>query len=1168
MTSLDSYALTDRYTNDQGRVFLTGVQALARLPIGQLRIDRANGLDTAAFLSGYQGSPLGGLDQEVARALREVSDLPIVARPAVNEELAATAVMGSQLVSTQDDARHDGVVGFWYGKAPGLDRASDAIRHAMFAGTSRFGGAVALVGDDPACKSSTLPSSSDTGMIDLNMPTLYPGDVQEVLDLGRHAVVLSRLSGLWAGMKIVTAVADGSSSVDIDLDRIVPVVPDLAVDGSHYVARPSGRLIAPYTNEMEREIREVRLVIARRYGVANGLNRVTVDPEDGWIGIVATGYTYYETLESLRRLGLDSEQAIEDAGIRILHLRMPYPFDPDVVRHFARGLDEIVVVEEKNPTLEWLTKDALYGGPDQPVVTGKFDDVGLSLIPSDGFLTADLIVPALRSRLAGRLADRLTPEPKPVRAKALIPVSSERAPYFCSGCPHNWGTKAPDDSLIGAGIGCSGMALLMDESKVGDIAGITCMGTEGSQWIGMEPFLDRDHFIQNLGDGTYFHSGQLAIQAALAAGSHLTYKLLYNGTVAMTGGQDPSGALGVPELTMILLTQGVTEVVITTDDRSAYDGVALPSGNHGGETKVWDRSRIVEAQEYLATVPGVTVLIHDQACAAQARRLRKRGQVATPAFRIAINHRICEACGDCGEVSNCLSVQSVDTPLGPKTTIDQTSCNLDYSCVSGDCPSFMQIVPASEARRSGLPGSDGPGEDFPDPVSITGEDRVHVRLAGIGGTGVVTVAQILGTAAMLDGWDVRGLDQTGLSQKAGPVVSDLRLSRDVPAVSNLVGEGEADVILAFDLLVGSGAQALKAASPDRTVLISSSTETPTGEMIGDPDLAYPELGQLSGRAANETRSELNRFVDAGGITRGILGDAATANVFMLGVAVQAGAIPVEAETLERAIDLNGVAVEANRTAFRWGRRWAVDADTVESAAGLQTQGRSAATVEVSDLPDALVKRVADLELDDQLESLVTTLAADLVGFQNARYADRYLDLIERSAGHERISVPGSLVFTEAVARGLHKLMAYKDEYEVARLLIGPEAAATAEAVGGPGAKVIWKLHPPMLKSMGLNRKIGVNASFGRPIMSALARSKRLRGTPLDPFGRSEMRRLERALIDEYEQAVIQVLPDLAPDTLDRGVEFAESAMKVRGYEELKLERAAIFRARLARGLTG
>ena len=1191
MTTLDQYSLADRYTKEDGRVFLTGVQALARVPIEQLRVDRANGLATAAFLSGYQGSPLGGFDQEMVRAAKQVPELPIEIQPAVNEELGAAAVMGSQLVSTQGDQRYDGVVGYWYGKAPGLDRASDALRHATFAGAAPTGGAVALVGDDPASKSSTLPTSSDVVLVGLLMPVLYPGDVQEVLALGHHAVALSRLAGMWTSIKIVTAVADGSGTVDLVAAPPPIVVPDLVVDGQPFLGRADARLIAPYTLDMEQELRDVRLEIARRYGVANDLNYSPVDPADAWIGIAAAGYTYHEVRQSLNRLGLESDEAVAAAGIRLLKLGLPYPLDDGVIRQFARGLEEIVIVEEKGPTLQRLMKDALYGTANPPRIVGKHDDQGQRLMASHGLLDADKIVGGLRSRLEPRIGDRLTPEPPPARERKLIPLSTSRKPYFCSGCPHNWGTKVPDDTLVGAGIGCHGMALLMSDEKVGDLAGITAMGSEGAQWIGMAPFLERNHFIQNLGDGTFFHSGQLAVQAAIDANVNITYKLLYNGTVAMTGGQDAAGAVGVPEIVAILANHGVRQILITSDEPDNYDGVSLTPGANGTATRVWDRTRIIEAQERLAAVPGVTVLIHDQACAAQTRRLRKRGQVVTPTERVVINHRLCEACGDCGEVSNCLSVQTIDTPLGPKTAIDQTSCNLDYSCLGGDCPSFMTVEPAAgaDASAGGSAGAGGrtgraraaldrarsrvpglrarpvasPEGDLPAPVAVVPTDDVAIRLAGIGGTGVVTVAQVLGTAAMLDGWDVRGLDQTGLSQKAGPVVSDLRLSRSGPAVSNLVGAREADAIVAFDLLVGASDPTLNVADGARTVMIASSTETQTGEMVGHPEIDYPDDDSLEARVATATKGEHNRIVDAGAITRGLHGDGATANLFLLGVAVQAGAVPVATEALEAAIDLNGVAVEANVASFRWGRRWVVDPASVEAAAGIGGATAPAAVVEVEALPPALATRVVD-GLGDRgdLAELVRLLTADLVAYQDAAYAERYLSLVLDVSEAEQSAVPGSLELTEAVARGLHKLMAYKDEYEVARLLLAPEAAAAAERVAGPGATVRWRLHPPMLRALGFDDKITVPASVGGPLMKLLMRGKRFRGTALDPFGRAEVRRVERALIGEYTRALTSLVAGLRADNLDEAVAVAELALEVRGYEDIKLARAAEVREKL------
>ncbi len=1036
MSLLDDYKLEDRYRADHGRTFLTGIQALARIPIQQLRVDRTKGLNTAAFVSGYQGSPLGGFDVEVARAAALVPDLAIVNQPAVNEELAATAVMGSQLAAEQPDCRYDGVLGIWYGKAPGLDRAGDALRHAVFAGTSRHGGAIAIVGDDPAAKSSTLPSSSDATLVDLHMPILYPGDVQEVLDLGMHAVALSRITGLWTAMKIVAAVADGNGTVDLDPEHVVPVVPDLTIDGKPYEHHPDGQLLTPHTLELERDFREARSELVRRYTIANRLNHTTIDPPDAWIGLVASGFTYHELLHALGRLGLTTHAEIAAVGIRLLHMRVPVPFDPSIIRTFARGLDEIVIVEEKNPTLEWLVKDARVGGKTPPD--------GRTLMPNHGILDADTILVGLRERLSARLADRLTPQPT-VREHALLPLSIERTPYFCSGCPHNWGTKVPEDALVGAGIGCHGMVLLMEEDKVGRSAGITAMGSEGSQWIGMSPFVEREHFTQNIGDGTFFHSGQLAIQAAVAAGVRMTYKLLYNGTVAMTGGQDATNGVGVPQIASILLSHGVSRVLITTEDTSRYKGVRLP-----GDIQVWDRTRIIEAQEILAAVDGVTVLIHDQACAAQTRRLRKRGKAETPGFRVVINHRLCEACGDCGEVSNCLSVQPVETALGVKTTIDQSSCNFDASCLEGDCPSFMTVAvdPDDPTTTEALTGSGN--SDLIAPVVIVDPEQVDIRLAGIGGTGVVTVAQILATAAMIDGYDVRGLDQTGLSQKAGPVISDLRLSRNGPRASNLVGEAGADVILAFDLLVGASAKTMHAAGVEQTVMVASTSETPTGSMVGHPEKDLPTVEELVGRADSRTRSGLNRFVDASAISRSLFGDATPANVLLLGVAVQAGAIPVEPTSVERAIGLNGVAVDRNRAAFRAGRRWAMDPSAFDSAD--DPDGRmSSTTMDVPELPADLRTRVEVLDGRTGLGPLIGLLAADLVGYQDARCASGYLDLVEAASTAEQGASAGSVRLTEAVARGLHKLTAYKDEYEVARLLIGPEGRSAAASIGGPGA---------------------------------------------------------------------------------------------------------------------
>ncbi len=1149
-----AYRLSDRYAPDAGTVFMTGIQALARLPIEQLRADRAAGLNTAAFASGYQGSPLSGLDQEFARAAAAAPGVTFVVQPGVNEELGATAVMGSQLAPGQPDARYDGVLGIWYGKAPGLDRAGDAIRHGVYAGSSPNGGALVIVGDDPAAKSSSVPSSSDLALMDLHLPVFYPMDVQEALDLGRHAIAMSRATGLWTSMKIVAAVADGSGTIDVSPERLQIVLPDMSIDGAPDFHTPDARLVPPNNMVIERDIRTVRFERARRYSAANGLNRVTVDPSDAWIGIVSTGVTHGEVREALRRLGLGTDDAIAGAGIRLLHLRLPLPFDVDVARRFAAGLDEIVVIEEKDPTLELLVKDALYGLANVPKVVGKRDDAGDVLVQNYGVLVADAIVPALRRRLAERLGDRLIPEAPPERERALIPLSVERSPYFCSGCPHNWGSKVPEDVLVGAGIGCHTMTLLMDDDKVGTTAGLTQMGGEGAQWIGMAPFVDRNHFIQNLGDGTFFHSGQLAIQAAIAAGVDMTYKLLHNGTVAMTGGQDAVGALGVPTIASILIGQGVRRVVVTTDDVERYRGVDMPRDD-AGTVEVRDRIHIVETQEELAKVEGVTVLIHDQACAAQNRRLRKRDLVTTPAQRVVINHRICEACGDCGVVSNCLSVQAVDTPLGVKTTIDQTTCNLDFSCLGGDCPSFMTVESADDetTTTADLTVPAAP-TDFPDPVLRVGADGVDVRIAGIGGTGVVTAAQVLATAAMLDGFDSRGLDQTGLSQKAGPVVSDLRLSTAATPATNLLGSGTADVLLAFDLLTAASQRTLDACGAGKTIVVGSTTATPTGSMIGRPERRVPTGAELRARLDTASDPSATRLAEAGELMESLLGSATAANIFVIGAAIQHGALPVSATSVEEAIRLNGVHADANIEALRWGRSWIVDPRTIGAVAANRPAARP--VVEVDPLPKRLARRIESFPVE--IRPLIELLTADLVGYQNVGYASSFLDDIEHVEHAEAR-------LTEVVARSLHKLMAYKDEYEVARLLVAPESQAAAERVGGADAKVTWRLHPPMLKAIGRDDKIGVSEKIGRPLMLALAHGKRLRGTRLDPFGRTEMRRTERELIDEYRAQLTTELAHLAarPDDLGAASDALALAMNIRGYENLKLRRVQEYRNAVA-----
>jgi indolepyruvate ferredoxin oxidoreductase len=1168
------YRLSDRYTHDHGTVFMTGIQALARLPLEQLRADRAVGLETAAFVSGYPGSPLGGYDKEVARAASIADELPITCRPALNEEYAATAVMGSQLAATQPDARYDGVVGIWYGKSPGVDRAGDALRHAVYAGSDSRGGAVALVGDDPSAKSSTLPSSSAGSLFDMHIPMLYPGDPAEALALGRHAIALSRCTGLWTSLKIVADVADGSATVHLDPHRVQPVIP--LHDGRPYVHVPDGKLLTPHTIELEREIYEIRYALAVEYASANRLNRATVDPTNAWIGIASSGITYREVREALRRLGLHRDEDVEAAGIRLLKMQMPLPFNPETVRHFARGLEELLVVEEKQPNIESLVKDALYHHTAHPRVVGKFDPEGVQLLPGHGALSADDILPALRRRLEARLGDRLAPPaPGPV---APSPVEVRRTPFYCSGCPHNRSTRVPDGALVGAGIGCHTMAMLMDPRRVGDIAGLTCMGNEGVQWVGMADFVERRHFVQNLGDGTYFHSGQLAVQAAIAANATLTFKILWNGAVAMTGGQEAQGRTSIASVARTLLNQGVVRVLVTSDDVQRTQREPLPPG-----VEVWDRTRLPEAHQALARQPGVTVLIHDQACAAEARRARKRREAPTPELRVAINPRICEGCGDCGRKSGCLSVQPIDTPLGRKTAIDNHTCNLDYSCLEGDCPAFMTVAPLPRWQRrfretwrrmrgagdASLPPAEPAPEirqppiAFPDPELAVSPDACALRLAGIGGTGVVTVSQVLGTAASFDGYEVRGLDQIGLSQKAGPVVSDLRLRRDRPAETNRLGTRQADLILALDSLVAASATGLLVSDPERTAVVGSTTRTPTGAMITEPGLALPSIDALCDQIARATREGHRHWADAGAITTALFGDAVTANFFLVGMAVQAGCIPIRPESVERALELNGVAVASNRAAFRWGRAQIVDPDAVAAI----VRPSASETPLRTPLPPSLERQIDAIGCGDpDRVAALRRFAADLVAHQDIRCAASYLDFVSEVAEREASAVPGSCSLSGTVARQLHKLLAYKDEYEIARLMLLPEGLAPARELVRPGDRIAWRLLPPVLRALGFERKIAIG-SWAAPVLRLLAAARRLRGTPLDPFGRSGIRRIERRLPGEYRDAIREVLTHLKPERLDDAVAIARLPNEIRGYEDIKRARVTRFRRSLAEQLT-
>ena len=1133
-----SVSLEDRYLLPEGKVFLSGVQALVRLLLDQHRADARAGLRTATLVSGYQGSPLGGFDREIARLGSLAAEHELVLRPGVNEELGATAVWGSQIAGTLPGARFDGVLGVWYGKAPGVDRAADAIRHGNHIGTDPRGGVLALCGDDPACKSSTLPSASESLLAALQVPVFAPGSVQELLDLGRHAIACSRASGLWAALKVVTAVADATATADVGLDRVDPVMPTLDWDGAPYVHRPSSHTLAPQSLEMERTLHGVRLELAKRYARVNELNRVTHDAPGARLGIVAAGAVYHDLLQALDDLDVRGR-----APLRIFKVGMLYPLDEEPLREFAAGLDEVLVVEEKGPFLERLVKEALYGVPRPPQISGERDERGAPLLPAAGVLDADTIARAVAARL-GRHHDLPGVEPRlaqldVVAARPQARLGAARTPFFCSGCPHNSSTAAPDDAIVGAGIGCHTMVML-SPSGHGRVTGITQMGGEGVQWIGAAPFIAPRHFIQNLGDGTFHHSGSLAIRAAVAANLHVTYKLLYNDTVAMTGGQSVEGQLSVAALARSLAAEGVARIAVTTEDTSRYAGVSLPPG-----VAVRDRSELPAVQRELAAVPGVTVLIHDQACAAELRRARKRGKAPDPPQQVVINERVCEGCGDCGQKSGCLSVEPVETEFGRKTRIHQASCNKDFSCLEGDCPSFLTVIPPARAARAKVSPPDVP---LPDPEPCVPADDVRIRLVGIGGTGVVTVSQVLGMAALIEGRHAAGLDQTGLSQKAGPVVSDVRLCSAEPEGAVAPSGAGADVLLGLDVLGAAGARNLRVADAERTVAVVSTSVVPTGAMVLRPDAGSPDVPAAIAAIDDATRARDNVFLDAQAISQALFGDHLPANMIVLGAAWQRGAIPVARASLHEALRLNGAGAERNQAAFEWGRA------VVAAPEAIATLLHGPAPAPVPAAVDALVDRVTTEP--GELRDLLAVRVADLLGWGGPRAAERYVETLAGVRAREAERLPGSTAVTEAVARGLHKLTAYKDEYEVARLHL--EHLRTLPA----GSKITFHLHPPLLRALGMRRKLKLGRWFV-PAFHVLARARGLRGTPLDPFGYAGVRRVERRLPGEYLALVERGLERLAPETQETVLAVAELPELVRGYEHIKLAGVERFRARAA-----
>ncbi|ROS44519.1 indolepyruvate ferredoxin oxidoreductase family protein [Amycolatopsis thermoflava] len=1138
--------LQDRYLVTDGLLHLTGVQALARLPVDARRADRRAGMRTRAFVSGYEGSPLGGYDLELGRQHELLAEHGVVFRPGVNEELAATAVQGAQLAAASPHRRVDGVTGYWYGKSPGLDRASDALRHNNLMGTHPAGGALALVGDDPAAKSSTVPGSSELLLADLGMPTLYPADPQDVLDLGLHAVALSRVCGLWVGLKIATNVADGAGPVRVHPERIRPVAPDPVVDGRPFTHEMTARMLQPDLGRLERTRDGARLELARRYAAANGLD--TIVGRDARIGIVAPGKTFHDVRQALGILGLDDAE-LTRRGVRLLHLAMVHPLEPTVVERFTTGLREIIVVEEKRSFIEAALRDLLYGRADAPAISGKRGPDGAALIPAAGELDPDTIAGALAVRLRAHGDFPSIEAWRPPRRTISLPLAT-RTPYFCSGCPHNTSTKAPDGSLVGAGIGCHSLVLMTGPQQSGEITGLTQMGGEGAQWVGMSPFVDRDHLLQNLGDGTFHHSGSLAIRAAVAAGVNITYKLLYNSAVAMTGGQQPTGVLTIPQITWAMQAEGVRRIIVTTEDPRRYRRVRLARG-----VQVWHRDRLTEAQERLARVDGVTLLIHDQECATELRRKRKRGLAPEPAARVVINERVCEGCGDCGAKSNCLSVQPVPTEFGRKTRIDQSSCNKDFSCLAGDCPSFLTVVPGADGARR--PVADPIPAELPEPVRAVPADRFTVRITGVGGSGVVTLSQILGTAAAIAGLPVRSLDQTGLAQKGGAVVSDVKIG---DAGANKAAAGECDLYLGADVLVAADPRYLAVADPDRTIAVVSTARVPTGAMVTDTSVAFPGEDALLDRIREATDATTMTALDAREASEVLFGQDQFANLLLTGVAYQLGGLPIPAAAIEEAITVGGTKVQANIQAFRRGRQFVVRRAEFEATVrALRGEPEPAPVLDTS--AKVLLDSVCTDE-NGELARLLRIRVPDLIAYQNTHYARRYVEHVERVRRAEAAAIPGATALTEAVARNLYKLMAYKDEYEVARLSLDPANERAIRARFGADARISYRLHPPVLRALGMRRKLELGPWF-RPVFRGLMAARRLRGTKLDPFGHTAMRRLERELIAEYERVTAHLAQFVQPDTHALAVETAELPDLVRGYEHVKLATVEQYRAELA-----
>lgn len=1133
--------LNDKWELETGRVYLTGSQALTRLPMLQSELDKRQGLNTAGFISGYRGSPLGGFDKTLWQAKKYLEKHRIYFQPGINEDLGATHVWGSQQVNVFEGAKYDGVFGLWYGKGPGVDRTGDVLKHANAFGTSQHGGVLAVAGDDHACKSSTLPHQSDYAFMDAMMPVLYPSGIQEMLDFGLYGWAMSRYSGCWVGFKTLAEVMDSSISADLDPSRITINTPtdfDLPEDGlnARWPDKPM---------QQEARLHTYKLKAAEAFCRANQLDKTIIDSQQPKLGIVTTGKSYLDVLQALEDLGISHEMASQ-LGIKLYKVGMVWPLEPIGIRTFAQGTPELLLVEEKRGVIEDQIKDYLYSWQDdkRPRIVGKKDELGNELLTTLGELTPAMIARAIASRIApfyqseqvaSRLAFLCAKEAELAKPRSLV----ERTPHFCSGCPHNTSTRVPEGSKALGGIGCHYMATWMDRGT----DTFTQMGGEGATWIGQAPFTNNHHVFQNLGDGTYFHSGLLAIRAAVASKANITYKILYNDAVAMTGGQPVDGQLTVQQITHQLFGEGVRRIAIVSDEPYKYPSRA----DFADGVTFHHRDDLDAVQRELRDIAGCTALIYDQTCAAEKRRRRKRGQMPDPDKRVVINSEVCEGCGDCGVQSNCLSVLPKETDKGRKRQIDQSACNKDFSCVRGFCPSFVTVKGGTLRKAPGL-NAEPPAANLPEPVIPSPTTPYNVLLTGVGGTGVVTVSALLGMAAHIEGKGVGVLDQIGLAQKFGAVMSHIRIAPEQDKIHAVrIPAGETDLLIGFDLMVGASEEALGKLDRQRSFAIINNHETMPAAFTRDPDLHIPNP-EMQAVIEATARPEGTFCFDATSLATDLMGDGMAVNLFTVGYAWQKGLIPLQRESIEQAIRLNGASVNANLKAFLWGRCAAHQPDAV----------------------NALVNPATDIQpvqmmpsLDEQIDREVKHLKA----YQSDALAEHFRARVEAFRLNEK-SKTGKTHISNLVAKQYSRVLSYKDEYEVARLMTSDSFRDELAAQFEGEFTLEFNLAPPLLsrkdKHGGRPRKRTYSEKI-LPLFRMLSRMKGLRGTPLDIFGWTADRRLERRIIAEYEDDLNLIERTLSNDNYGLAQQLATLPETIRGYgpvKEINYEKAQIKRRNL------